>query len=387
MDASVVSTLVTLSEALGVLVLESASQSGVAARAVQAVARGLGCQTVEVWLPAEKVAHSAGGDTGSSRAWWQRLPLVSARMRPSAPSRTAERTQRLCRIGVSGPEVDGEQLSLTLEELSGGAVVTLGELAHRGGGVLRLAPAHDEDGLRLLAGLFHRQECAGLLACAWQGSESVPRRRPEELLLLAVANYLAPVFGGMEGEETFQVELYLAGIGLLLTALDVGPAAVRECAEAVTRVALERAASSEVRPSELQSLQWAALFHEVGRLPMEHWLTFPVTERVGNSNGQAPQEPSALSVIPGLAPAARLLDRAIAALKEEDGGGETNLRLAEQILFDTLRIHCRQTQPIPELEEDATLSTPSQGVPETEEPWDTLTSVANEAGVSVPSAM
>ena len=381
MARSLLDTLLALSDALAPLVPDSVSPPAVASVATRSLAQALGCDEAEIWLHAEKVPPH---DTGNGHSGWlQRLPLIGSRLRPSPPP-PAEPAQRLYRLGDGARDADATPSTRTLEELSGGAIAEVSQVMEQSACIVRAAETHAEPPLRLLAVLSHQQGFVGLLVCTWEGRENGSAPQPAEPVMLAAANLLGPLFAGTAGEP-FEAELYLAGLGVLLTALGVGPTAMRTCAEAVARAALERATASGIRPAELHALQWAALFHEVGRLPMEHWLTFPISDREASSNGQAPKGASSLSVIPGLAPAAQLLDRVMTAIEKEGADSPVELAATEQVLRDALRTHCRQARSA--REEGLTDSTPSQEMNGTEEPWDTLTPVANATSASTSSTV
>ncbi len=223
-------------------------------------------------------------------------------------------------------------------------------------------------GLCLVAGLFHADEPVGVLACTWTGAEDNALAHPapsdagslrgaskrveagssdlREWLVVCLANYLGQVFGG-QSTHSPETDVYLAGTGLLLTALEVGPPAARACAEAVTCSALEMAAANDLRPAEIQSLQWAALFHEVGRAPMDRWLTFPAPNgRTGQTNevGSAEPEPAdqpCLALIPNLQSAARLLTQVTPVLDDQDGNPDSDVYLPARLLAQAcLSSHC-----------------------------------------------
>ena len=379
MARSFIHGLITLSEHLATVTEPGALASTTAEALVQA----LDCQSAKIWLLSER-REKRGMARG--RELLERVPLLGKRMPTLRPLSSRDAGDSLLLSGASGSENGSSQHERTVAGLTGGKVSTVAELVARDPSVLHMEDLSPAQCLHLLVGISYEDRPLGVLMCSWEGEAAQGDPHQWEQLLITLANYLGPVFGWMR-EEPAKAELYLAGIGVLLTALDTGPSATKECAEAVTQAVLQMATGKGLPPTELQALQWAALFHEVGRWPMEHWLTFPITERENASGDQGTGTPSSLAVVPGLAPAAGLLDRALAALESGNGSAAGSMSAAEQFLITSLTEHCRQVRSVVESEGSHTNGNSPQNAVKTEEPWDTTISVATSVPENVDTPL
>jgi hypothetical protein len=220
----------------------------------------------------------------------------------------------------------GQPPSMPLATLTAGHLTAAAELAATPARVLRVSDSDSGQGLSLAAGLFQADEPVGVLECTWAETGEEGSSDSRELLVIGLANYLGPVFDGMF-DGSAETEVYLAGIGLLLTALDVGEPAVKESADAVTGSVLRMAMDEDLRPTEVRSLQWAALFHVVGQAPVARWLTFSTPDDEDEAVQSEPAGPSGLALIPGLESAAHLLEAVMSDLDRpvDDPGSDMDL--------------------------------------------------------------
>ncbi|MBS1254120.1 MAG: hypothetical protein MAG451_03176 [Anaerolineales bacterium] len=258
---------------------------------------------------------------------------------------------------ASDPELEEE--STTLAALTGGQVATTDELAALSSQALRVGDADANESSRVVAGLFHADEPIGVLTCTWAENEGDAPSELRELFVVCLANYFSQLFSaqpfdspstglGARREPSPETGLYVAGAGLLLTALDVGSPAVKECAEALTRSTLAMAGANGLHPPEAQSLQWAALFHEVGRAPMDRWLTFPNPDGGGDDDSVEPERDAewCLTLIPKMQPAAELLTQVTPVLDgQTDDLDAEDMGLPAQLLAKAcLSSHCGQSE-------------------------------------------
>lgn len=332
MNQSIIETLTTVSDALAATV-ESGKLASVAA---QTTARTLDCRSATVWLLTDEEGSMwlprLGRVPGLKQAV-QRFGLLG--------SSSSSNDLRLHRAGTSNgrhhpsnqsPVQSGSDY-MTLAALTDGQITTTAELASLPARAVQIGDPESDQGLCLVAGLFGGDTPIGLLVCTWDTEGQPATNSPDRDSFVCLANYLGQLFGqfghpngnresresrGNQGNHEIanhhdqqrispERSLFLAGTALLLTALDVGAPATRQCAEAVTRSVLQLTVDEQLGAAQIQALQWAALFHEVGRVPIDHWLTFQVPDDTGDSTDGEDDEPPALSLIPRLEPAADLL--------------------------------------------------------------------------------
>ncbi|MFQ5340788.1 MAG: hypothetical protein ACE5F6_04485 [Anaerolineae bacterium] len=373
MNQSIIQALAAVSDALAA-VTEPDQLAPVAA---QAIVKVLSCQTAAVWLLAEESglewpAHleqvpGIGQAVrrlrkNGSRAVDTQLHLVStSNGRRRLWQRPFDKLTTLLRMGRRAERA-------TLAALTDGQVTAPAELPTMSSRALRVGGSDSAQDLSLVAGLFRTNEPVGVLVCTWTGTDTATSSDSREVLVASLANYLGQVLGD---QSTLSPEtgVYLAGAGLLLTALDVGSSDAKDCAEVVTRSALQMAADKNLHPAEAQSLQWAALFHEVGRVPMSHWLTFPTPDGSGESAESEPDDPLSLTLIPDLQSAADLLIQVAPVLGGQDGDLGSDISRPAKLLAEAyLSSHCRQAQPP---SDSATGGSDGQSL-QTEETWDEI---------------
>ncbi len=350
MNQSIIQALAAVSDALAAV----AEPDQLAPVAVQAIVKVLSCQAAAVWLLAgesrlEWLAHLEqvpGIGRAARRLWQNGSRAVDTQLRLISTSngqrclrqRPVDRLTTLLRIGPRTKRA-------TLAALTDGQVTAPAELLTMSSRALRVGSSDSAQGLSLVAGLFHANEPVGVLVCTWAGTDAATSSDFREVLVASLANYLGQVLGD---QSTLSPEtgVYLAGTGLLLTALDVGSSDAKDCAEVVTRSALQMAADKNLHPAEAQSLQWAALFHEVGRVPMSHWLTFPAPDGSGESVESEAGDQSSLALIPDLQSAADLLIQVTPVLEGQNGDPGSDISLPAKLLAEAyLSSHCRQAQP------------------------------------------
>lgn len=372
MNHSIVKALATVSDALAAVV-ESDELAPVAARAT---AEAVGCRTATVWLLTE----------GTGPGWLSRLkeiPGMEQLGRRFLKNGSSPEGTRLRLAGTNGHGARAwpqpatwlrarlGTAHMTLDGLTDGQVTTAAELAAAPSQAVQIGEPGTDGEVRLAVGLFCANASIGLVECTWDQESQSEVNGHHRDLLVTLANYLGQVFGDFgsdrhRDEPTLSpdTDLFLAGTGLLLTALDVGSTSTRECAEAVTRSALEMAAEKQLSAAEAQTLQWAALFHEVGQAPMDRWLTFSAPDEAGDSapdeagsvDSDEPEQASerddspfdelrtqpSLSLIPHLEPAASLLAEVAPVLDGQDGNPDSDISLPATLLAAACRSsgHC-----------------------------------------------
>lgn len=371
MNPAIVETLATLSDALATEV--EVDQLPLAA--AQAIPQALGCQVATIWLVVgngrprwlKSLEQVPGVERVMQKLWQNGSGAEDVQLQlASATHRRPRVWHRLLNRAGPGPTEKRWPTRTTLAALTGGQITTLAELAARRSHPLRLdTPGPDQERC-LMAGLFRADDPIGVLVCTWASTDEATSPDFQVALMVCLANYLGPVLGDRSVLAP-ERDVYLAGTGLLLTALDVGPPVIKERAEALTYCALRKAAESALRPAEVQSLQWAALFHEVGQAPMDRWVTFPPPSEEELLEAASDHRPC-LTLIPALQPAADLLSQVAPVLNGQTGDLDPDLNGPAKLLAEAwLTTHSRCTQPA---DESAMLASDHKSI-QTQEPWDT----------------